>query len=182
MLICASAASAADPGFYVGLGLGFPSFDAEDFGTESTGVELEEDRFGYSLFGGYRLARYVAFEVGYRDYGHVSRDQRSSSSSMDTRRLDVGIDCLDASVLGLLSLSTNVDLFARVGAASWNVDAQQDWDGDQSDLSQDGTDVTYGLGMNLLLKKFGARFEGLWLEIPDSGGAFMLAASLTYHF
>jgi len=31
-------------------------------------------------------------------------------------------------------------------------------------------------------KKFGARFEGDWLQIPDAGQVFLLSASLTYIF
>jgi hypothetical protein len=90
--MCASTALSGGPGFYIGAGIGFPSFDAEDFGTEPTGAEIEDDSFGFSVFGGYRFFTFLAVEGGFRDYGQITREQRSSSPAFEGRTLHVSID------------------------------------------------------------------------------------------
>jgi OOP family OmpA-OmpF porin len=187
LLAAAAPAFAIDNGFYVGGGLGFPSWDVGDFNDEYSNLRFEDSSFGYKLFGGYRILEYLAVEAGYTNWGTV-KTYETSVLRID-EELRVEIDGWDASVVGILPLSKKTDLFAKVGVSSWNAavrvtvdDTRQSADPIVEDQSRDGTDLTFGAGLDFLFNKLGARLEMGWLRISDTDGQFMFCASLTYHF
>jgi hypothetical protein len=180
LAVVAVPCAAAERGFYVGAGFGVSSYDVRDFNEEYADLRFEEDQFGLKLFGGYRFLGYLGVEAGYVDYGTVTRHE--VSILRESEELRVAIDSWDASIVGFLSLGKKVDLFGKVGAASWNADVRVTVDGDSDEDNRSGTDLTYGLGIDFRFKKLGMRFEGDWLEIPDTGGAFLLSLNLTYSF
>jgi OOP family OmpA-OmpF porin len=180
MVIAAAApASALDRGFYLGAGFGFSSFDVGDFYDDYRPLRFEEGNPGFKVFGGYRIFNFLAVEVGYLDYGNITKREGLRGFN---ERLSVGIDQWDASVLGVIPLGHKAGLFGKVGAASWDADVLYTADGVPLDLSSSGTDLTYGLGVDFVFKKVGIRVEGDWLDIPDTGGAFMASFNLTYNF
>jgi len=174
-------ASAGDRGFYVGGGLGFSSFDPDDFNPDYGDLRFEEENFGLKVFGGYQILRFLAVEVSYNDFGNVKRWQQHELQ-LHHQELNVGINAFDASVVGILPVGKKVDLFAKVGVASWDADIRLSIDHVTEDQSISGTDVTFGVGIDFLFKKLGVRFEADWLEISDTNGAFMITVNLTYHF
>lgn len=173
-------ASADDNGFFVGLGLGFPTFDPEDFNDDLGDLRFEEDSFGLKFFGGYRFGKYLAAEVSYNDFGSVERHEESQIR--EHQRVDVGINSIDASVMGIVPLGTKACFFGKAGFASWNTDITVIVDDLIQDLSTDGTDVIFGLGVDFIFKKVGLRMEYDFLDIADTGGAGMFTGSLTYRF
>jgi len=180
IVVLAMPASAGDRGFYVGGGFGLPTFDEADFNHEYGTLRYQEESFGFKVFGGYQIIKYLAVDVGYTDYGSVTK--RETTAWLVHSKMTVGIHTWDASVVGLLPLGRTVSLFGKVGGASWNADVRVGTSDETEDQSRDGTDVTYGLGLDILFKKLGVRVEGDWLMIPDTNGAFMLSVNLTYHF
>jgi len=180
IVLLAMPASAGDRGFYVGGGLGLPSFDEADFNPEYGTLRYQEESFGFKVFGGYQIIKFLAVEAGHTDYGNVMK--RETTAWLVHKRMNVGIHTWDASVVGLLPLGPKVGLFGKVGVASWNADVRVGTTNETEDQSRDGTDMTYGLGVDILFKKLGVRFEGDWLMIPDTNGAFMISVNLTYHF
>jgi hypothetical protein len=182
VMIAATAASAqaADTGFYVGGGLGISSLDMRDFNPDYADLRFEQQDFGWKLFGGFRPLKYFAVEAGYTDFGNVSVYEGGNLEFY--REANVDVTMWTGYAVGLLPVGDKVDLFAKLGYASWNVDnVVQDNEGSE-DRSNSGSDLAWGLGINFRFKKFGARVEGDWLDLPDTGGAFLFSASLMYNF
>ena len=192
VLICvasvlAAPAAAKEPGFYVGAGFGLPTFDLADFNPEYANLRFEEKSFGFKVFGGYQIFKYLGVEAAYTDYSTITR--RETAQTMVDQELNVGIQTWDVSAVGTLPLGRKTDAFARIGYASWNADVlltlndvRDPSNNVREDQGRDGTDLCYGLGLDFRFKKLGIRVEGDWQEIPDTGGAFMIGAALTYHF
>jgi len=175
----AAPVSALDRGFYLGAGFGSSSFDVGDFYEDYQPLHFEEGNPGYRFFGGYRIFKYLAVEVGYLDYGNTTK--REGLRGFD-ERLSVSISQWDGSVLGIIPLGRKVGIFGKVGAASWDTNVLYTADDVPLDLSSSGTDLTYGLGADFVFKKIGLRVEGDWLDIPDTSGVFMVSFNLTYNF
>ena len=176
----AAPAAATELGFYVGAGLGVNSVNMSDFNPDYSDLRFEDDSHGFKVFGGYRLLRYLAFEVEYIDFGSVTSWEGGNINYY--AEADVGISTWNAHAVGLVPVSRKVDFFGKLGYASYDVDNTVTMFGDSEDRSESGSCLAFGLGMSILSKKLGARVEGDWLEIPDTGGAFLLSASLTYRF
>ena len=157
-LVCLGAAAsqsaaASEVGFYIGGYVGQASKDIprtffEDFkndihaflGYTPTGetVSFDDTDSSFSLFAGYRLNTYLAFEGGYTRLGQVTYKSRSTGTfPMDTGSVDttfenetsgftlsvLGTICGllkpdegRGTVLGTLPLNRNWELFARAGA------------------------------------------------------------------
>lgn len=173
-------ASAIEKGFYVGAGFGVSSFDIGDFYDDYQPLHFYETNPGFKFFGGYRILQYLAVEAGYSDFGDQTRHE--GLRQVGNQEIEVGINQWDVSALGLLPVSKKVSLFAKIGAASWNTDVRVVEGTETYDLSDSGTDITYGLGIDFLFKKVGMRVEGDWLDIPDTGGVFLVSLNLTYNF
>jgi OOP family OmpA-OmpF porin len=180
--------SAADRGFYLGAGLGVPSYEVADFSPDFADLRFEEDGFGLKVFAGYQIFKYFGVEASYMDYGKTTL--RETDINRVDLSVDVDIDSWDVSAVGFLPLGRKTKLFGKLGYASWNAGVKEstfdtrfpDEDPIVEDKSRDGTDITFGAGIDFLMKKFGIRVALDWLEMKDTSGAFMLSASLTYRF
>lgn len=180
MAAVAAPAAATDLGFYVGAGLGVSSLDVRDFNPDYADLRFEEGAFGYKIFGGWRPLKYVAVEGGYTDFGNIRSYEGGNELFYEESNIDISMWSLYA--VGLIPLSEKVDFFGKLGYASWDNDNVVYRYPDTEDRSDSGTDLAWGLGMNFRFKKLGARLEGDWLKIPDTGGVFLLSVSLMYNF
>lgn len=173
-------ASAADRGFYVGAGIGIPSYDIGDFYAEYEQLRFEEDTFGFKVFGGFRIFRNFAVEAGITDYGSISR--RETDIILVDQKLSVGVDAWDLTAVGIVPLGRKANLFGKAGWASWNADVKLTLDDEVEDRSQDGTDLTFGAGLDFFFNHVGIRLELDWLNMENTDGAFMFSGCLTYRF
>lgn len=180
MIALAAPAAAAEKGFYLGAGFGVSSLDVRDFAPDYAHLRFEESDFGYKLFAGWRVSKYFAAEAGYTNFGDVRQWEGGNMEFF--QEADIGVSMFSAEAVGLIPLSDKVDLFGKLGIASWDSSVITTTGGETEDLSTSGTDPTFGIGLAVRIKKFGIRFEGDWLQVPDAGEVFLLSASLTYIF
>jgi OOP family OmpA-OmpF porin len=173
-------AAATETGFYIGGGLGISSLDVRDFEPDYADLRFEDDEFGAKLFAGYRLFKYFAVEAGYTDFGNVKVWEGGNIQFYE--EADIHVTMWSGYAVGLIPLSAKTDLFGKLGYASWDVKNRVTSGGETEDRSSSGSDLAFGAGMNFRFKKLGARFEGDWLEIPDTNGVFLFSVSLTYIF
>jgi len=81
-----------------------------------------------------------------------------------------------------------IDLFAKVGAISWDVDARFSGSSITDAIlvsgSRSGTDVAYGIGGILCFSNLGFRteYERYEIDIPDSDSIDMWSIGIVYHF
>jgi len=132
-------AAAADNGFYLGAGVSQAKtkLSLDEFGSGDL------DDTGFKVIVGWRPLDWLAVEANYNDLGGDSDD-------------GVSIDSSSLSVSGLLIAEIGmVDLFAKVGMAQW--DSKFEVDGEN--LSDDGWEPTYGVGVGLHFGSLGVRAE-----------------------
>jgi len=101
---------------------------------------FDEDDTGGKLFAGYRFNNYIALEGGYYDFGEIG----SHNNQVD-------INGFSLAAIGSLPVSSNLSLFAKVGAHNWDADAR----GSVADhFSETGdTDAFYGLGVDYVVSE-----------------------------
>jgi OmpA-OmpF porin, OOP family len=120
-------AQAAEPtGFYVGVGAGQSMVD-ESF--------ADDEDTAFQVFGGYQFTPYFGLEAGYTDFGEVGLTGGVGTLESDTVSLVA---------VGTLPFTEKFSGYAKAGVHSW--DAETNVAG-TSGPDDDGTDPTYGLGL-----------------------------------
>lgn len=123
---------------------------------------LSESDTGYKLFGGYTANQYLGVEIAFVDLGEYENGL--------LEQYGVAFD-----VVGYLPVTNNFNVLGKLGMFAWTVDV--------GPFSNDGTDLTYGLGVQY---DFTNRlsFRGEWEEFADiSGGdVSLLSAGVIYTF
>jgi len=160
-------AAAADNGFYLGAGLTQTNFDVE-----VDGLSDDFDDNGFKVIAGFRPFNWLAVEANYLDLGGI-----------DEGGLEVDSSAITVSALGLAEIGI-VDLYARVGMANWNTDFDV---GLGNNVSDDGWEPTYGLGVGLHFGSIGVRAE--WerfsteaLDDEIETDSDIISLSVTYTF
>ena len=140
VLFLATTVSAKDVGPYVNANIGKTDVDVD---------MLDFDKGTSFSFGvGYSFNKHVSVEANYIDFGDMEDD-------IDPVFTLSG-DALVVSAIGKIPFSDNFSGFARLGFFSW--DAEVNAAGFGEIASDDGTDLTYGLG---LLIDFNENISGL---------------------
>jgi OOP family OmpA-OmpF porin len=125
--------------FYVGASLLDAGIDVDSF---------DEDDSGYKIWGGYNFLKFFGVEAAYNDFGEP-----------DSGGISVEPTAWSASAKGTLPLGF-INLFAKAGFYSWDVDGTFD---------DDGTDVGYGIGAAIVvLKQLEIRAEYELIELDDA--------------
>ena len=158
---------AADNGFYLGgsIGQAGVSFD-EGF----SGEDFDADSTGYKLIAGWRFLDWLAVEVDWVDLG--TGDDRVVGDKVET-----SIDGVTGSVVGFLPVGP-VDLMARAGVYAWDGSIESGG----LDLSDDGTDLTYGIGAQFRIWSLSLRAEYERFDIDDADTVDLISLGVTYTF
>jgi hypothetical protein len=156
-------AVSADNGIYLGASVGQSGLQIDDF-------NYDADATGYKIIAGWRFLDWLAVEGNYVDFG--SGDDRVAGSRIETEA-----DGISLSAVGFLPVGP-VDLFARVGAIDWNADVSSPGVGRGSD---DGTDLTYGVGAQVRVWSLSLRAEYEMFDIDDAD-VDMISLGVTWTF
>ena len=155
-------------GFYLGVGLGdfSSSVDSlEDFDE----LDLDSDDTAMKAFGGWRLNRFLAFQLDYIDFG----DSSTNANALNIRSNTSG---LAPTVIGTLPIGF-FELFAKAGMMWYDVDF--DIENDPS-LSDSGEDPIYGVGVGVtLVERLSLRLEYEVVDIDaleDAEAVWLTAA------
>ena len=156
-------AVAADNGIYLGGSIGQSGLQVDDFSYDASAT-------GYKLIAGWRFLDWLAVEGNYVDFG--SGDDRVAGTKFKS-----SADGVSLSAVGFLPVGP-VDLFARVGAVDWSADLSSPGFGRASD---DGTDLTYGIGAQFRVWSLSLRAEYEMFDISDAD-ADMFSVGVTWTF
>ena len=156
-------AVAADNGIYLGASVGQSGLEIDDFDYDASAT-------GYKVIAGWRFLDWLAVEGNYVDFG--SGDDRVAGTKIETEA-----DGFSLSAVGFLPVGP-VDLFARVGAVDWSADLSSPGFGSGSD---DGTDLTYGIGAQFRVWSLGIRAEYEMFDISDAD-LDMISLGVTWTF
>lgn len=163
LALTALPAVAADNGIYLGASVGQSGLQVDDFNYDASAT-------GYKVIAGWRFLDWLAVEGNYVDFG--SGDDRVSGTKIETEA-----DGISLSAVGFLPVGP-VDLFARVGAVDWSADLSAPGIGSGSD---DGTDLTYGIGAQFRVWSLSIRAEYEMFDISDAD-LDMFSVGVTWTF
>ena len=163
-VIAAAAALLANPalaapegsGFYAGLGVGMSDLSAGSFSGND---------FAFKVFGGYDFVKFFGVEAAYLNGGSPS-----------DHGVSVDVDGWELALRGILPIGERGEVFAKLGYAWWNVDA--DGFGDDS-----ASDLMYGIGGGFRFgDHLGARLEWERMDIEDTDSADLYTLSGYWKF
>jgi len=147
----------AENGPYIGGNFGSVSVDLCKDAWNLGIPNCDDEDNGWKLYGGYAFNRNIAVEAGYAYLGEMSAGGFGVNGSVE-------LDGFMASLKGSLPLNESVSLFARVGAIAWDAEGG----GALSGFDDDGTDLTYGVGVEFALtENFGLLGEWERFDIDD---------------
>lgn len=165
----AAPAMAADNGLYLGAGIGKAGIKIDD-DLELPG--FDEDDTGFKIIAGVRPLDWLGAEVNYIDLGKPAGDVAGV-------RVETEAKAVAAFGVAFLELPF-ADLYGKLGAVRWDAKARAPGLGLSSDDS--GTDLAWGVGVQLRALSFGVRLEYERFEIGDLDEASFVSLSLTYTF
>lgn len=135
--VTTSIASAAQPGWYLGAGIGESDPDEGGF----------DDDDGLKFFGGNNIDGRLAFEGGFVDLGEFDRGP-----------VEFEVDGFQFAALYYIPIGQTWSILGTAGLYLWDADATGASD-------DDGTDVTFGFGVQYDNERWGVRFA--WERFDD---------------
>jgi hypothetical protein len=173
-------ATAADMGFYLGGSLGISFIETADdlnIGDRIEDFDIDDDDFAWKAFIGFQFLPWLGVEGGYVDFGDV---QGATPGGVVT----TGVDGWNVFAVGTLPVGP-VDVFAKLGMIWWNVDidfADDLDDLDDTSISNDGSDLAYGVGVAFNFDRFSVRAELEMFDVDDVDDAYLLSVGAVLRF
>jgi len=128
--------------FYAGATLGLANYDV-----------MDDSDTAFNVFAGFSVNDVLSVELGWANLGEVEKNTVSTETS-----------AFHLSAVGNFSLQSDIDFYAKLGLASWDVDWKSNWDSD----SDSGSDVFFGLGIDYQVgASSSARFGADWYSLDD---------------
>ena len=152
--VTTSIASATQPGWYLGGGIGETDPDKSGF----------DDDDGLKLFVGNNIDGRLAFEGAFVDLGEFDRGA-----------VEFEVDGFQGAVLYHLPIGEAFSVFGTAGLFVWDADAS----GPAS--SDDGIDVTFGFGVQYDTERWGVRVGWERFDDVEPGDVDMLSVSGIWH-
>ncbi len=152
-------AAAADNGLYLGAGVTRTNYGFENSLDTNP---FDNDDHGYKAIVGFRMLDSFGVELNYADHGHATVPSGIVCTQFITvpcpfeSRVDA--QTLSAFAVGYLDLPL-VDLFAKAGASSWDLDVHGLPVNSGFNVSESGTDFAWGAGAQAHFGSLGLRLE-----------------------
>jgi OOP family OmpA-OmpF porin len=177
-------------GWYAGVGFG-QSKVKEDLGCSELvgfGVTCSSDDTdtGWKVFIGNQFTKNAAVEFGYLDLG---QSKVSVTDGVDTVNVQWEAKGFDVALLGILPVDDKFNFFGRIGMFRWDLDAKLSGTLGSASTSENGVDLTYGIGATWDFGKTTSLRFG-WDRFNDVGDedetgesdVDLLSASLVFRF
>jgi Outer membrane protein beta-barrel domain len=166
-------------GFYLGGGAGQFNASIDDVDDLDETVQgWDEEDTAYKLFAGYRLNRFVAFELDYINLGDPS------GAVVPGRNVDASVDGFAPYVVGTMPLGQYFEVYGRLGYyfydATRGVEDELD---NRVQFDEESEDLVYGAGIGANIgEKFNIRaeYEKFDLEGLDDADALWLTAAFRF--
>jgi OOP family OmpA-OmpF porin len=162
-------------GFYVGAGVGQFNAQIDDVDdVDNTVDDWSEDDTAYKVFGGYRLNRFLAFELDYVNLGEPS------GNVVPGFNVDSSVDGFAPFVVGTLPLGPYFEVYGRAGYYFYDATrGVTDTLDNRVEFDEESQDFVYGAGVGANIgEKLNVRFEYEKYDIQglDDADALWLTA------
>jgi opacity protein-like surface antigen len=163
LMLLAPLAQAADNGIYIGAG-----YAQSDYGLQDPDLAgFDDEDSGFKVLAGWRVIDNFGVEVNYIDHG----------DALVPPYTRLGAETISGFAVGYIAFPA-IDLFAKAGATSWQVDAVTGG----TDLDEDDLDFAWGVGIQARIWSLGARLEYEQFPIVDDEKLDTISLSFTYTF
>jgi OOP family OmpA-OmpF porin len=175
----AAFAQDAEPGFYLGGGVGQFNAQIDDVDdVDSTVDEWDEDDTAYKLFGGYRLNNFLAFELAYINLGEPS------GAVLPGRNVDASVDGFAPYVVGTIPLGNWFEVYGRLGYYFYDATlGVEDGAGGRLEFDEESEDLVWGAGIGANIgERLNLRFEYERMDLQgvDDADALWLTAAVKF--
>jgi hypothetical protein len=169
LLLSAAPALAVDNGIYLGGSVGQSGVEFDE-SLEGENFSFDGDSTGFKVIAGWRFLDWLAVEGNYIDFG-------SGDDTIEGVKFETDVSGVSLSAVGFLPVGP-VDLFARIGAINWDADlSAPGFSG-----SDDGTDLTYGVGAQFRVwsLSISAEYEQFDVDAADTVDLISLGVTWTF--
>jgi OOP family OmpA-OmpF porin len=172
----AAFAQDAEPGFYLGGGVGQFNAQIDDVDdVDSTVDEWDNDDTAYKLFLGYRLNNFLSFELDYINLGEPSGEV------IPGRNVDASVDGFAPYVVGTIPLGQWFEVYGRLGYFFYDATlGVEDAVGGRVEFDEESEELVYGAGIGANIgERLNIRFEyeRFDFENVDDADALWLTAA-----
>jgi len=170
----AGAAQAGSFGPYAGAGYGEFRYE-RTYEVPGEILRLEEKEDAWKVYAGFRFLPFLGAEGAYADLGEV--EARGTAGEVRARARSMLASLIAFAPVG------RMEVFAKVGAAAWEVDTQlAGADGSAIQQAREGTNATYGGGVHMaVMEDLFVRAEWERVDFDNADGEFW-TAGLMYTF
>jgi OOP family OmpA-OmpF porin len=163
-------------GWYVGGGIGQFNAGIDDVDDVDNTIDgWDESDNTYKLFAGYRLNKFLSFELDYINLGEPSGDVVPGFN------VDSAVDGFAPYVIGTIPLGNWFEVYGRLGYYFYDANVGvQDQLGGRVEFDEESQDLVYGAGIGANIgERFNVRFEyeKYDLEGLDDADALWLTAA-----
>lgn len=190
-LLLSTAAIAEESKWYMGANIGQNKADS---GIEAGTSSLDEKDTAWKIYGGYNFNQYFGLEIFYADLGEMSLKGNNgdtfsyagTSYSFTANNASVVTEAESFGISAVASYPVHkyFEPFAKLGLHRYDLKSTVTASSlSSSSVSEDGTDLTYGLGFKIPVGKkvsFVAEWERF--EFDDSRESDFISAGLIYKF
>jgi hypothetical protein len=143
-------------GFYVGGGVGQFNAGIDDVDdVDATVDDWDDDDTAYKFFAGYRMNRFLGFELDYINLGEPS------GAVVPGFNVDASVDGFAPYVVGTLPLGPYFEVYGRLGYYFYDANVgMEDAVNGRVEFDEESEDLVYGAGIGASIgEKFNVRFE-----------------------
>jgi hypothetical protein len=149
-LLSLPAMAETDSGFYAGAGIGQASIKTDSMDVvPGYSYRFSANDTAFKIFGGWRLNKYLGFEVDYMDLGNPSDTMNFDTvDGIVPVKSEIGVTAWAPYLVGTLPIGI-FELSAKLGYAWWNADFKASAQGLSDHGSQSGDDFAWGVGAGM---------------------------------
>ena len=161
-----------------------------DTGVTNISSNLDEKDKGYSLYAGMPINENLDIEVSYQDFGEaslsgVSGNQFKIGSTTyqftTTATLSLSGDSYGIAAKPKYKINDNITVYGKLGLHNWESEFKVNSGTGSANISEDGTDIFYGAGIQVAYNNLTARV-GYTIFDLDGEDVDSISAGLAFKF
>ena len=161
-----------------------------DTGVTNISSNLDEKDTGYSLYAGMPINENLDIEISYQDFGEaslsgVSGDQFKVGSTTyqftTTATIAAEADSFGIAAKPKYNINDNITVYGKLGIHSWESTLSVNAATGSANVTEDGTDIFYGAGIQVAFNNLSARV-GYTIYDLDGEDVDSINAGLAFKF